>query len=436
MKTRVQNFINQKHLFLKDDKIILGISGGGDSVCLMHLLLSLDYNIELAHCNFNLRGEESDADELFVRQLAEKFKLKLHVKSFDVNQYILGKKVSTQMAARDLRYNWFQYLLEQENAAYIAIAHHANDDVETFFINLIRGTGIEGLLGIKERNKKVVRPLMMVSRKEIEDYLKKNNLEYREDSSNQSVKYLRNKIRHKLMPLLEEMNPKIGNTVSEEMKILEGVSEVYYAQVNKMRKDLLLEVDGVFKIELKKLKNLKPLNNYLYELLKPFGFTEVQAIIRSLDGQSGKQFFSKTHQLILDRDFVIISKLNIKNEDAIIIDIETNALGSPFSLKFLKTKEKELIKDLSFAQLDMDKLQFPLILRKWKKGDRFKPLGMSSFKKLSDFFIDNKFSILDKQEQWLLCSGADIVWVVGCRIDERYKLQPNTKNVYLAQLLK
>jgi len=433
MKNKVQYFITEKSLFKREDKLILGISGGADSVCLMHVLLALGCSFELAHCNFNLRGEESDADENFVKELAKGHQLKIHVKQFDTLAYAAKNKISTQMAARDLRYAWFGKLLIKSSAKYLAIAHHANDDVETFFINLVRGSGLKGFLGIKEKNNAIVRPLLSVSRLEIEQYLKERNLVFREDSSNTSVKYLRNKIRHELMPLLAEMNPSIQQTVKDEMKILEGVSKIYASKVEEVRKDLTQEKNGIVQFEISALLALNPLHNYLYELLAPYGFYTVEAISKALQGQSGKQFFSATHQLVVDRENIFISLLNIENE-VFEITKKTTSLVHPLEIKFKVTSDKTIIYDNDIAQLDVEKLKFPLTLRKWKQGDKFMPLGMKKFKKLSDFFIDNKFSIIDKQEQWLLCSDVDIVWLVGCRIDERYKLETNTKKVYIAQL--
>jgi len=433
MKNKVQYFITEKSLFKREDKLILGISGGADSVCLMHVFLELGYSFELAHCNFNLRGGESDADEDFVQELAKKYHLKIHVKQFDTLAYAAKNKISTQMAARDLRYAWFDALLTKSSAKYLAIAHHVNDDVETFFINLVRGSGLKGLLGIKEKNNAIVRPLLSVSRLEIEQYLKERDIVFRVDSSNASVKYLRNKIRHKLIPLLAEMNPSIQQTVKDEMRILEGVAQIYASKVDEVGKDLTQEKDGIVQFKISALLALNPLNNYLYELLAPYGFHTVEAISKALQGQSGKQFFSATHQLVVDRENIFISLLAKENE-VFEITKKTTSLIHPLEIKFKVTSDKTIIYDNDIAQLDVEKLKFPLTLRKWKQGDKFMPLGMKKFKKLSDFFIDNKFSIIDKQDQWLLCSDLDIVWLVGCRIDERYKLETNTKKVYIAQL--
>ena len=433
MKNKVQKFISEKSLFIREEKLILGISGGADSVCLMHVFLELGYSFELAHCNFNLRGEESDADEYFVKDLAKEHQLKVHIKQFDTLVYAAENKISTQMAARDLRYAWFEKLRIKSKAKYLAIAHHANDDVETFFINLVRGSGLKGFLGIKEKNNAIVRPLLSVSRLEIEQYLKDRGLVFREDSSNASVKYLRNKIRHELIPLLAQMNPSIQQTVNDEMRILDGVAQIYASKVEEVRKDLTQEKNGIVQLEISALLVLNPLHSYLYELLSVYGFSNVEPISKALQGQSGKQFFSSTHQLVVDRENIFISLLNKENEVFEITE-KTISLVYPLEINFKVMADKTIIYDNNIAQLDVEKLKFPLTLRKWKEGDKFMPLGMKKFKKLSDFFIDSKFSIIDKQEQWLLCSGVDIVWVLGCRIDERYKLESNTKKVYIAQL--
>ena len=435
MKTRVSTYIKQQQLFLKEDKLILAISGGADSVCLMHILLELDVYFELAHCNFKLRAKESDDDEQFVRKLAKKNELTLHCKSFDTQEYANQNKLSIQMAARDLRYSWFSTLLKSQKATYIAIAHHQDDTIETFFINLIRGSGITGLQGISEKNSTIIRPLLCLNRFEIECYLSDKQQKYREDSSNSSVKYLRNKIRLQLLPLLEEMNPNIKETIKKEIAILKETTTVFFHQIESVRKEIVYHNKGVASINIDKLKKLTPLKIYLFELLQPFGFTQIEAIILALNTQSGKQFFSTTHELLIDREEIFISKIKPERDSVLKINQTDKQIKDPIQLKFSFRKDMNISESNNIAQLDFEKLTFPLTLRKWQKGDKFKPLGMSTFKKLSDFFIDNKFSILQKKKQWLLCSADEIVWVVGCRIDNRFRVQPTTKKLYIAELL-
>jgi len=415
--------------------LLLAISGGADSVCLFFALKELGYNVELAHCNFKLRGKESDEDEYFVRELANKYGVKYHVNSFETQKYASEQKISIQMAARDLRYKWFDELLAVNNLDFVITAHHKDDNVETFFINLIRGTGVNGLCGIKAKNKKIIRPLLEISRQEIESYLTKNKIKYRNDSSNSEVKYLRNKIRHQLMPLLKEMNPNIEQIITNEIFVLDGVSKVFQEQMTAIKERLLVQKEGIYKLNISELIELQHLEVILFEILKPFGFSEVDQIIKAINSQSGKQFFSDTYQLIIDREQIIISALENHQEDIEIREIEIE-IKNPLTMKFAGSLDFSLNKNPNVAKLDFDKLSFPLKLRKWKNGDKFKPLGMRNFKKVSDFFIDEKYSILAKQKQWILCSEDDIVWIVGNRIDDRYKIETHTKKVYIAELLK
>ena len=431
----VQQYIINKKLFSKDSNLLLAISGGADSVCLFFALKELGYNVELAHCNFKLRGKESDEDEYFVKELANKYGVKFHVNSFETQKYASEQKISIQMAARDLRYKWFDELLAVNNLDFVITAHHKDDNVETFFINLIRGTGVNGLCGIKARNKKIIRPLLEISRQEIERYLTKNKIKYRNDSSNSEVKYLRNKIRHQLMPLLKEMNPNIEQTITNQIFVLDGINKVFQEQMTAIKERLLVQKEGIYKLNISELIELQHLEVILFEILKPFGFSEVDQIIKAINSQSGKQFFSGTYQLIIDREQIIISALENHQEDIEIREIEIE-IKNPLTMKFAGSLDFSLNKNPNVAKLDFDKLSFPLKLRKWKNGDKFRPLGMRNFKKVSDFFIDEKYSILAKQKQWLLCSEDDIVWIVGNRIDDRYKIETHTKKVYIAELLK
>ena len=431
----VSKFIDKKLLCQRDDKLLIAISGGADSVALFLCLKELGYDIELAHCNFNLRGEESDNDEEFVKQLADNFGVRLHLKSFDTEKYANGNKVSIQVAARDLRYKWFNELLVDNNLNYIAVGHHKNDDVETFFINLTRGSGLKGLLGIKPKNNNIIRPLLCVSRLEIETYLLAFKQSFREDSSNKTVKYLRNKIRYELIPLLTEINPSIQKTISNEIEILEGVFQVFEEQIESKRKKIVQNENGIFKLKITDVQKLNPLNIYLYEFLNPYGFSEVNQIIKALNTQSGKQFFSKNYQLNIDREYIFIFKISKENLSFEILENQ-HKISTPFTIELSKSTDRKVVKDRVIAKLDFDKLKFPLVLRKWKQGDKFMPLGMPTFKKVSDFFIDNKYSLIAKQQQWILCSADDIIWIVGDRIDDRFKITTQTKNVYIAEILK
>ncbi|MEC9209368.1 MAG: tRNA lysidine(34) synthetase TilS [Bacteroidota bacterium] len=435
MINKIQQDITNKDLFSKDNNLLLAISGGADSVCLFFVLKELGYNIELAHCNFNLRGKESDEDEYFVKELANKYGSKYHIKSFETQKYAHEQKISIQMAARTLRYKWFDELLTNNNLDFVITAHHKDDNVETFFINLIRGTGINGLCGIRAKNKNIIRPFLEISRQEIEHYLSQKNIKYRNDSSNSDVKYLRNKIRHQLMPLLKEMNPNIQQTIADEIFFIGGVNKVFQKEIDGIRERLLIEKEGVYRLNIADLIELAHLEVILFEILKYFGFSEINQIIKAISSQSGKQFFSDTYQLIIDREEIIISLLENPQDNIEIFEKEIE-IQRPLSIKFSVSLDFVLDKNQSIAKLDFDKLSFPLRLRRWKNGDKFKPLGMHNFKKVSDFFIDEKYSLLDKQNQWILCSKNDIVWIVGNRIDDRYKIDTHTKKVYIAELLK
>lgn len=435
MINKIQQDITNKDLFSKDNNLLLAISGGADSVCLFFVLKELGYNIELAHCNFNLRGKESDEDEYFVKELANKYGSKYHIKSFETQKYAHEQKISIQMAARTLRYKWFDELLINNNLDFVITAHHKDDNVETFFINLIRGTGINGLCGIRAKNKNIIRPFLEISRQEIEHYLSQNNIKYRNDSSNSDVKYLRNKIRHQLMPLLKEMNPNIQQTIADEIFVIGSVNKVFQKEIDGIRERLLIEKEGVYRLNIADLIELAHLEVILFEILKYFGFSEINQIIKAISSQSGKQFFSDTYQLIIDREEIIISLLENPQDNIEIFEKEIE-IQRPLSIKFSVSLNFVLDKNQSIAKLDFDKLSFPLRLRRWKNGDKFKPLGMHNFKKVSDFFIDEKYSLLDKQNQWILCSKNDIVWIVGNRIDDRYKIDTHTKKVYIAELLK
>ncbi|MBC8265382.1 MAG: tRNA lysidine(34) synthetase TilS [Flavobacteriales bacterium] len=441
MKEKLDKYIKQHSLFKKEDKLLLAISGGADSVALAYLLEALKYNFCLGHCNFGLRGKESDNDEVFVKNLAKKLNVECVTKNFDTQNISTKNKVSIQMAARDLRYQWFEELRLKLDCNFIVTAHHRDDDIETFFINLLRGTGIKGMLGIHPKKGNVIRPLLFARKNEIYDFLKENKIEYREDSSNKEEKYIRNKIRLQLIPLLEDINPSIKETITKEMGYLNDVFRIYEDQIEGKRKLFMAGDNGddLHTIRISSLRGLKDMNEvkiYLYEFLKPFGFSDVNAIIKGFSSQSGKKFFSKTHQLLIDRELVFITKIN--QEISLECEIEDTAeeMIYPVKMGFSKSDDKTIINDSDIAQFDFDKLKFPLILRKWKNGDKFMPLGMKQFKKLSDFFIDEKFTLIEKQQQWLLCSGGDIMWVIGSRIDERFKISENTKKVYIVQLLK
>ena len=435
MKSRFLKYITKNSLFDKKSKILLALSGGIDSICLADLLVTLNYDVEFAHCNFQLRGIESNQDQHFVKSLSIKYKVPYHTINFDTKEYALQHKVSHQMAARQQRYVWFEKIRSKVSADFIAIAHNSDDNIETFFINIIRGSGIKGLLGIKNKINFIVRPLMFSSRDDIVKYVTNNNLKYREDSSNSSDKYLRNNIRHNLIPLLKEMNPSIGKSISKELSILNNINSVYKEAIQKNLNKIIINENDRIIISKVKLLSLSPLDVYIYEIFSPYGFSDLKNISNTITKGSGKQFFSPTHKLLLDREYIFLSKIIEKETIEISLDSSVISIEIPIKMCFCVTHEVNYDDNINNAYLDFEKLQFPLTIRAWKNGDKFIPLGMICYKKLSDFFIDIKLSLLDKGKVYLLCSGKEIVWVIGYRIDDRYKVTSKTKKMYIAELL-
>lgn len=448
MLNLLNSYITKEKLFSKTDRILLTVSGGLDSIVLCELFHKAGFKFGIAHCNFQLRGDESDGDESFVEELAEKYNVRFHSASFDTSTFAKKNKVSIQVAARQLRYQWFDEIREQFDYKYIATAHHQNDSIETFFINLIRGTGIAGLHGILPKQNKIIRPLLFSTREQIEVFAKKGKLKHREDSSNASDKYVRNKIRHQLIPLLKELNANIERTISEDIQRLSDTEKIYKKEIDSKRSKIIKEEKGSIRISIKELKKLEPLETYLFEFLYPLGFNSatVNEIIASLNNQSGKKFISATYRLIKDRDFLIIepyqvsgikyqvsgqkkeAKYSIKKSQKKITVENFEILCSSVNAKNHKLKVSDNI-----ANIDFNKLHFPLEIRKWEKGDVFYPLGMKGKKKLSDFFIDKKLSIPQKENTWLLTSNNQIVWVIGLRMDERFKITDKTSKIYSIQ---
>ena len=435
MLEKFESFVSDNNLFSKDDRILIALSGGVDSVVLSHLMCRANYKISLAHCNFHLRDEESNRDEAFVRSWAKENNIPLFVKEFDTYQYMKENKLSLEMAARDLRYNWFNSLLESEGFTCLCTAHHLDDSIETFFINLLRGTGIAGLHGIKVKNDKIVRPLLFATREEILSYAKQNNISYVEDSTNSETKFTRNKIRHNLFPVLREINPNFEFALKKDIEYLNDTEFIFRREIEKTKKEIIETEQEVIKINISKLKQLNPMKIYLYEILSEYGFNEtnISDILSCLDENSGKQFFSKTHRLVKDRQYIFIDVIkNNTTNDFFLIDNCQSSLIHPLKMQIELLRDLKFInisKDKNIAMLDADLLKFPLILRKWRQGDSFVPFGMKKEKKLSDYFTSNKYSLLDKENQWILCSEEKIVWLVAERIDDRFRISNKTKNI-------
>lgn len=442
MQEKFDAFISENNLFCTTDRILIAISGGLDSVVLATLMKKSNYDIALAHCNFHLREEESNRDEAFVRNWAKENNVQLFVKEFDTYQYMKDNKLSLEMAARDLRYEWFNSLMQENNFTYLATAHHLDDSIETFFINLLRGTGIAGLHGIQVKNDKIVRPLLFATREEITEYANNNNLSHVEDSTNAETKFTRNKIRHKLFPILKEINPNFESALKKDIEYLKDTEAIFRKEIEKARQEIIEIDDEVVKLNISKIKALNPIKIYLYEILSEYGFNETNTmdILSCLDESSGKQFFSKTHRLLKDREYIFIDKIkNNSTNEFFLINQEQGSLIHPLKMQIEILKDLKFVnisKDKNIAMLDADLVKFPLVLRKWRQGDSFVPFGMKKEKKLSDYFTSNKYSLLDKENQWILCSEDKIIWLIGERIDDRFRISNKTKNILKIELEK
>lgn len=416
--------------FLHGSRLLLAISGGLDSVVLAHLCHQMKLKISLAHCNFNLRGAESDADEAFVLQLAEDLDLEIFIESFETETYAEEEGISVQMAARELRYDWFYDLADQLGFDYILTAHHADDNLETFLINLSRGTGLEGLTGIPEVSDKIVRPLLPFSRENLELYAKNNQLAWQEDSSNASNKYLRNKLRHEVIPILKEVNPKLLQNFKTTISNLQDSQNVVEDAVVKMQKKIARVEENVIKLNIKKLKKRSNPKAYLYQLLKGFNFTAWNDVVHLLDAQSGKQVFSSTHRLLKDRDFLLLSEIGQEDEEQVIRILKYDKrVKTPFGHLIFEKVDQMSEPSSQTIFVDADTLKYPLTIKKWQEGGFFYPFGMKGKKKLSKYFKDEKLSLFDKENAWLLFSGEDVVWIVGRRADERFKVTENTEDI-------
>jgi tRNA(Ile)-lysidine synthase len=427
--------ININFSFLKNKKLLVAISGGIDSVVLVYLLNQLNFDISLAHCNFQLRGEDSDQDEKFVKKLADQLQLPIFTISFATTEFAKKEKLSIQVAARTLRYNWFKAIIKNNKLDYILTAHHADDSLETFLINVIRGTGLDGLTGIPERNEKILRLLLPFTREQIKKYAEDNTIVWRDDSSNVETKYARNKIRHDVIPVLKELNPSLLTSFKKTLENLKGSRQIIKDSIENLKGIVIIPAGvGIEKIDIEKLKEFNNPQAYLYELLNEFGFTEWNDIADLLEAQSGKQIVSSTHRLVKDRDFLLLTDIDLtstKKKEKIYEVSEKDSIVEveDFKLEFSDVKTFSIDgKTQNVAFIDRDKLKFPLIVRKWKNGDYFYPSGMQGKKKLSKFFIDNKMSVLQKKKIWLLCSANEIIWVIGKRLDDRYKAIVTTHN--------
>ena len=422
MLEKLSHIIVTNFPFLKEKKLLIAISGGLDSVVLTQLFATLNLDISLAHCNFNLRGIESDTDEQFVIKLAKKLDITCYNTSFDTDRIAKENKDSTQITARKLRYTWFQEIIETHNFDYILTGHQADDNLETFLINLTRGSGLDGFTGIPEINGNIVRPLLRFSRAEISAFAKENKLAWREDQSNTSTKYIRNKIRHKILPVLKEINPSLLDTFSKTVAHLKESTQIIKDRIEEVTKQVVLKEKGITKFKIAEILQLSNPKAYLFQLLKAYNFTEFKDVYSLLSAQSGKQVFSHTHVLLKDRNFLILSERDFSSitDPKFQILAGTHEIKSPIHLTLEEVTEQS-IPNKNSIYVSKENLTFPLVVRKWENGDYFYPAGMQGKKKLSKYFKDEKLSLLEKQKQWLLCDANNaIIWVLGMRKDTRY----------------
>ena len=418
----------------KNASFLLAVSGGVDSMVLFHLFRISSLNFSVAHCNFLLRGNDSDNDELFVKSVCEKYKTKFFVRKFETKKIVSENKISIQMACRELRYDWFSHLADKNKFDYIVTAHHFNDSVETVLFNIARGTGISGLKGIPKKQNRTIRPLLNFTKNDIVEFSKKNKIEFREDVSNKDEKYKRNKIRKSIIPEFQNLNSGFMESMKTTIKNFQSAENIYLHFIESEKKRCTTYSDGVLKIDISLLKNSIEPKTVLFEIIKEYGFIDIDSVFSVINSKSGKTFYAKNYFLIKNRNHFCITKL-IENR-TVEISRTNNYIKVPIKLslelvdkfKFSENKNK------SVAVLNYDKLEFPLILRNWNEGDWFIPSGMKGKKKLSDYFIDNKFSLIEKQKCYVLCSNKHIVWIVGHRVDERYKFVDGEEKAYICRI--
>ncbi len=415
--------------FLKGSKLLVACSGGLDSVVLGFLLKELNMEIGLAHANFSLRGKESDGDEAFVINLSEKWEVPVFTETFETKVYAVEQKLSIQMAARELRYRWFEEIRKDFHYDYVVTAHHADDSLETFLINLSRGTGLKGLMGIPEVNGNTIRPLLPFKRTQIEAFAKEQQLYWREDSSNQNTDYLRNQIRHEVVPKLKGISTSWNTSFQKTQKFLQQSQFLVEDYMTLIARLLIQETDQGIEISIPKLQEMPHKDALLYELLHPFGFTAWLDISGLLSAQSGKQIVSKSHRLLKDREVLLLTEIPSEaKKSKTIIEKNVTQIITPLRMSFIPTEKVGYI-DMNTIYVDADQLVFPLLLRTWKKGDVFQPFGMKGKKKLSKFFKDEKLSLASKEHIWLLESNGQIVWVIGLRADDRFKVTQDTQKI-------
>ncbi|WP_220275247.1 tRNA lysidine(34) synthetase TilS [Emticicia sp. BO119] len=437
-------YINEQCLFTPNDKIVLAVSGGKDSVVLFDLFREAKFNFTVVHCNFQLRGEDSDNDAVFVQRLCERHGIPFRAATFRTKDYARTHKLSIEMAARQLRYEWFEQVRQELNYQYIATAHHLNDSIETILLNLTKGTGISGLRGILAKKGHLVRPLLFASRTDIENYVAEKQLHWREDSSNASNDYQRNLLRNEVVPLLKKINPNLEHTFARNIERLQAIENGFKGNLSEFKKAICREENGVLFLNIDAIKQWQSATYFLEETLKEFGFNYFQSkeIHQSLNKTSGKTFHSASHTLIKDREHLIITPKEEKTYEEVLIEegiqnIEYHDLFLQINQSSIEDWQAYLTteRNPNILWVDADRLKYPLSIRPWHEGDWFIPLGMKGKKKISNFLVDTKVPLHLKKSIFLLCSGGDIVWIIGQRTDDRFKVGEQTKEVLRVQVL-
>jgi tRNA(Ile)-lysidine synthase len=444
MLAKIMNFIAENKLIRHGENVLLTVSGGIDSMVMANLFLHLPYKTGIAHCNFSLRGEESDGDENLVRAFAEKNGIPFFSVRFDTKNYAKDNGISVQMSARELRYSWFEEIRKSNNYDFIAVAHNLNDKIETLLINLTRGTGLTGLSGIKPVSDRIIRPLLFATRESIASYCMEHAIAYREDKSNADTKYIRNKIRHLVIPVLKEINPSIENTLSETAERFAGINEIVNSFVSELRNKITESNEKRTIVKIVLLKEYLHNKSLIFELFRIYGITNYQLddLLNVINGRTGSQIITDSHRIIRNRNEIIIednekSTYDVNKRSTYRPHIANNPeqlseIPGIISAEQVNVDESfKISSDPSDACLDFEKIKFPLLIRRWKAGDYFFPLGMKKKKKLSDYFIDKKYSLTEKENKTVLESDGNIIWIIGDRIDDRFRITDNTKTALL-----
>jgi len=432
MYDRFATYSNDNNIFKQGDKILLAVSGGIDSMVMTELFIRVKADIAIAHCNFSLRDKESDGDEEFVTEFCAENNIPIFVKKFDTITFASREGISIQMAARELRHKWFEEIRQSSSFNLIALGHNSDDNIETFLINLSRGTGLKGLTGISPVSGNIIRPILFAPRDEITSFATENRVIFREDSSNRESKYLRNKIRHRILPVLREINPSLNDSFDETVKRLQESYLIMEEWVNKVSSEVTELKNGDYIIDIKKLNDFEPVNTLLFELFRQFdiGTNQIDDLRSLITANSGKYILTRTHRIIKDRNKIIIEKSHETPELCIKIDNRDEILNiEGFNSSLIPIEEYELIKDPGTASIDIDTLSYPLILRYWREGDFFIPLGMKGKKKISDFLIDMKIPVNRKPFIRVLESENNIVCIIGYRLDNRFRVTSATRSV-------